>query len=170
MAKRGRISKFTTDTAAAFCGHLAAGLGKGRAAALVGVDAATVYRWLALSRAGRGGSLFARFAADVAAAEARFIASQLQTVVRAAHPRKVRVVKTVSRSAEITTTEVTERVTSDWRAAKWLLECRDPEAFGPDRHAITALRQELAELRLVLTRKLGPEAGLSESVVRQTHQ
>jgi uncharacterized protein CbrC (UPF0167 family) len=48
-------------------------------------------------------------------------------------------------------TEVTERTECDWQAAKWLLECRDPETFGSHRKELSALKKELAELRRLLT-------------------
>ena len=50
-------------------------------------------------------------------------------------------------SAVALTVEVTEREACDWHAAKWLLECKDRETFGPDRRELAYLRKELAELR-----------------------
>ena len=165
MPRRGRPPKLTPELASQFCGHIADGVPKARAAALVGVHPSNLYRWLALSRAGKGGRIYASFASDVARAEASFIAARVATVVRASRPKRVRVVRTFTRADGSTTTEVTTRIESDWLAAKWLLECKDRESFGPDRHAIAALRKELAELRALLTERIGRVAGTNDGEV-----
>ncbi len=165
MPRRGRPPKITPELAAQFCGHIADGVSKTRAAALIGINAATLHRWIALSRAGKGGRIYASFASEVARAEARFIAARLATVVRASRPKRVRVVRTVTRADGAETVEVVERVESDWLAAKWLLECKDRETFGPDRHAIAALRKELAELRALLTERIGRGSGTNDGEV-----
>ncbi len=165
MPRRGRPPKLTPELSAEFCGHIGDGVSKTRAAALVGINAATLFRWIALSRAGKGGRIYASFASDVARAEARFIAARVATVVRASRPKRVRVVRTVTRGDGSTTTEVTERIEADWMAAKWLLECKDRESFGPDRHAIAALRKELAEMRALLTERIGRVAGTNDGEV-----
>ena len=95
------------------------------------------------------------FLAAVLAAEATFVAEQLSTVVRAATPRRTRATRTTTRPDGRVVTVVTERVEFGWRAAAWLLECKDQESFGPDRAEVVRLRREVAELRPLLARQLG---------------
>ena len=172
-ARRGRIPKISPATAAEFCRHLEGGLSRKKAAALIGVDQTTICRWLRNSRDGVEKRLYANFAREVTAAEARFVAANVRHVYRAAKPRKVRVVKTTVRPAfdaagvvvgDATTTETTERVEHDWQAAKWLLECKDREHFGPERAELAALRKELAEVRKLLTDRAGAVNGADAAV------
>ncbi len=146
MPRRGRTPKLTPELLAAFCDALAGGLSRAKAAAVVGIAPKTVCRWVQAGRAGRSADhvLFVR---EVRAAEARFVASQLAVVRRAAEPRVERLTRTTTRPDGSTTVEVTEREACDWHAAKWLLECKDRETFGPHRRELTDLRKELAELR-----------------------
>ena len=146
MVRRGRRPKLTPELSAAFCAAVGNGLSRARAAAIVGIAAKTVGRWFRAGWEGRSAAhvLFVR---EVRAAEARFVADQLAVVVRAAEPRVERVTKTTTRPDGAVTVEVVERPAGDWRAAMWLLECKDPESFGPDRRELADLGKELAELR-----------------------
>jgi hypothetical protein len=149
MSRKGRLPKLTPELTSAFCQVVGGGLSRARAAAVVGVTPKTVCLWMRLGREQRTGP-HVHFVHAVTAAEARFIAANLATVRRAATPAKRRVTKTTTRPDGSVVTEVTERTECDWLAAKWLLECRDPDTFGPDRKELAALRKELAELRKVL--------------------
>lgn len=131
---------------------MAGGLSRAKAAAVVGVTPKTICLWMKLGREQQTGP-HVHFVHEVTAAEARFIAANLAAVRRAATPVKRRVTKTTTRPDGSVVTEVTERVECDWQAARWLLECRDPETFGTDRRELTALRRELAELRQLLFRR-----------------
>jgi hypothetical protein len=146
MARRGRTPKLTPELTAAFCDAVAGGMSRAKAAAGVGITPKTVCRWMQSGRAGRGAA-HVHFVHEVRAAEARFIATNLTAVRRAAQPRVERVTRTITRPDGTATVEVTEREACDWHAAKWLLECKDRDTFGPDRVEIAALRKELAELR-----------------------
>jgi uncharacterized protein CbrC (UPF0167 family) len=135
------------------------GLSRAKAAAVVGVTPKTVCLWMKLGR-DRAVGPHVHFVHAVQAAEARFIADNLATVRRAATPSRRRVTKTTTRPDGSVVTEVTERTECDWLAAKWLLECKDPETFGPDRSEMKTLRKELAELRHLLL-KHTPDAGVA---------
>lgn len=93
MPRIDRPTKLTPALAAVFCGWLAEGLSRSKAARLAGVSKKSVCAWLKLGRSGRS-SVHARFLADVLAAEARFVADQLAVVVRAATPRRARTTRT----------------------------------------------------------------------------
>lgn len=176
MAKRkgryqGRIPKFTPEVAAKFCEHIASGMSRNRAADLIGVHRTTVLNWLKMSRTGKGGKLYSTFSAEVAVAEAEFIRRNLKSVEKAATPRRSEIIKrTVRNTYDLAgnptgTSEVIETTTKrelDWAAAKWLLECKDRESFGPDRHEIQALKTQMKELEKLLReavgRRVGPES------------
>ncbi len=128
---------------------MAGGLSRAKAAAVVGVTPKTICLWMRQGREQRTGP-HVHFVHEVTAAEAKFIATNLAAVRRAATPAKRRVTKTTTRPDGAVVTEVTERTECDWQAAKWLLECKDPDTFGPDRKELMALRKELAELRRML--------------------
>jgi hypothetical protein len=155
MARKGRIPKLTPELTAAFCEAVAGGLSRARAAAVVGVTPKTVCLWMRAGRTGRAGP-HVHFVHAVRAAEAAFVADNLKSVRRAATPVRRRVTKTTTRPDGSVVTEVTERTECDWQAAKWLLECKDPEAFGPHRRELAALRRELAEVRQLLLALRGP--------------
>jgi len=95
---------------------------------------------------GRGANCV-HFVLEVLSAEARFVSDQLAVVVRAAGPRVERVTRTTTRPDGAVTVEVTEREVFDWRAAMWLLTCKDPDTFGSDRRELGELRKELGQLR-----------------------
>lgn len=157
MPRRGRPPKLTAELAVDFCRLVGGGLSRAKAAAAVGVTPKTICLWLKAGRDGRGPT-FVHFVHEVRAAEARFVADQLAVVVRAAGPRTERVTKTITRPDGTTTVEVTEWPAGDWRAAVWLLQCKDAEAFGSDRHELRAVRKELAELRQTLAAIQGSTA------------
>lgn len=146
MPSRGRTPKLTPELVAAFCRAVTGGLSRAKAAASVGVTPKTVCRWMQAGLAGRSVA-HVHFVREVRGAEARFVAAQLAVVRRAADPRVERVTRTTTRPDGAVTVEVTEREVCDWHAAKWLLECKDRETFGPDRRELADLRKELAELR-----------------------
>lgn len=159
MAQRGRPPKLTPETAARFCGFIADGMSRNRAADLIGVHRTTVLNWIKMSRNGKGGKAYSTFSAEIAVAEAEFIRRNLKSVEKAATPRRGVVVKTTTRKTfdldgnETGTSEVTERTVKrelDWGAAKWLLECKDRESFGPDRQEIAELKKQLADLSKLL--------------------
>lgn len=149
MPRTGRPTKLTAELTAAFCERLAEGLSRSKAARLAGVSKKTICAWLKLGRSGRS-SVHARFLADVLESEARFVADQLAAVVRAATPCRRRVTRTTTRPDGSVVTVVTERVEADWRAAAWLLGCKDPDEFGADRAEVAVLRREVADLRRLM--------------------
>lgn len=155
MAKRGRHPKITEEKVKRFCEAISNGMSIKHSSALIGVDQRSVFRWIALGRKGDGGKLYVNFVAKIAESEARFIEKNLQSVQRAAAPRKVRTTKTYTRADGSSTSEVTEKIEYDWAAARWLLECKDRESFGPDRHEIAALKADINELRKLLTEAIG---------------
>ncbi len=146
MPRTGRPTKLTPALVAAFCGRLSDGLSRTRAAAAVGVTKKTVCEWMRLARLGRSPPHTA-FRTAVLAAEAEFVAARLAAVVRAATPRRERTTRTTIYADGRVVTVVTERMASDWRAARWLLRCKAPDEFGDDRAELATLRRELAELR-----------------------
>lgn len=149
MERKGRIPKLTHELTAAFAKAVGGGMSRAKAAAVVGVTPKTICVWMKLGREQRTGP-HVHFVHEVTAAEARFIAANLAAVRRAATPTRRRVTKTTTRPDGSVTVEVTERTECDWQAARWLLECKDPETFGPDRHELTALKKEMAEIRKLL--------------------
>ena len=163
MAQRGRPPKITPEIAARFCGYIADGMSRTRAADLIGVHRTTVQAWIRMSRNGKGGKAYSTFASEIAQSEARFIQRNLKSVEKAATPRRSEVVKRTVRNTydlagnQTGTSEVIETTTKrelDWTAAKWLLECKDRESFGPDRQEIASLRKELADLSKLLNETL----------------
>lgn len=150
MPRTGRPSKLTPSLSAAFCERVASGLSRTRAASMVGVSKKTICGWLRLGRRGRSGP-HTQFLAQVLAAEARFIADRLAAVVRAATPRRARTVRTTTHADGRVVTEVTEQWESDWRAARWLLRCKDPDEFGDSRGEVDQLRREVADLSQLLS-------------------
>lgn len=146
VPRRGRPPKLTPELAAAFCRAVGGGLSRAKAAAVVGITPKTVCLWMKAGREGRGANCV-HFVHEVLAAEARFVADQLAVVVLAAGPRVERVTRTTTRPDGTVTVEQTEREAFDWKAAMWLLECKDRETFGPDRRELAELRKELVELR-----------------------
>jgi hypothetical protein len=171
MAKRGRPLKLTSELADEFCKHIARGMSIHRTGQLLRLDKNTVSRWLKFGRKRSGLKIYTEFAEKVAAAEAEFIGQNVDAVKRAATPRTVKVRKTTTRPvfddqgnhvADQTVVEETVKREHDWGAARWLLECKDRESFGPDRHEIAALKKDLAELRKVISEtvdKLRPADG-----------
>lgn len=161
MSKPGRLPKLTPELAKRFCEAIANGMSRTRAGDLVGIHRVTVARWMKLGRSGKGGKLAtdcANFVTQVVQSEARFIEKNLQSVRRAAAPRRVRTTKTYTRGDGSSSSEVTEKVEYDWAAARWLLECRDRESFGPDRHEIAELKKDINELRKLLSEAIGKAA------------
>ncbi len=150
MTRRGRPPKFTPELAAEFCRLVGEGLSRAKAAAAVGITSKTVCVWMRTGRPG-GPTNYVHFVAEVRAAEAGFVARNVASVVRAAGPRIERVTKTTTGPDGSMTVQVTEREVSDWRAAMWLLQCKDPETFGSHRSELRALKRELAALRRLLT-------------------
>ena len=150
MTRRGRPPKFTPELAAEFCRLVGEGVSRGGAAGMLGVTPKTVCGWLRAGREGKGAD-YVHFVNEVRAAEGRFVAKNVSAVARAAGPRVERVTRTTTRPDGCVTVEVTEREVCDWRAAAWLLACKDPDEFGSDRRELRALRRELAELRRLLT-------------------
>jgi hypothetical protein len=149
MARKGRIPKLTPELTAAFAEAVGGGLSRAKAAAVIGVTPKTVCVWMRVGRTGRAGP-HVHFVNSVRAAEAKFVAENVKAVRRAATPARRRVTKTTTRPDGSVVTEVTERTECDWQAAKWLLECRDPDTFGADRRELAALKKELAEVRQLL--------------------
>lgn len=149
MPRAGRPTKLTPALVAAFCGRLADGLSRTRAAAVVGITKKTSCWWMRLGRLGRSPP-HAEFRTAVLAAEAEFVAARMAAVVRAATPRRARTTRTTTHADGRVVTEVTERVATDWRAAAWLLRCKAPDEFGEDRAEVSVLRGEVAELRRLL--------------------
>lgn len=125
-----------------------------KAAAAVGVTKKTVCAWLRVGRRGRSRP-HEQFLAAVLAAEARFVADRLAAVVQAATPRRTRAIRTTTHADGRVVTEVTERVEADWKAAAWLLRCKEPGEFGDSLGEVAGLRREVAELRRLLARSPG---------------
>ncbi len=150
MPRTGRPSKLTPSLSAAFCERVASGLSRTQAASVVGVSKKTICGWLRLGRRSRSGP-HAAFLTAVLAAEARFMAERLSAVVRAAAPRRARTVRTTTHPDGRVVVEVTERVQADWRAAAWLLRCKDPDHFGDCRGEVDQLRREVSKLRQLLS-------------------
>lgn len=171
MGKPGRIPKLTPELTKRFCEAIANGMSRNRAADLVGIHRITVARWMRLGRSGKGGKLAAdcvNFVTQIALSEARFIEKNLKSVERAATPKLVKVRKTITRPlfdaagnriGETVTVEETAKKEHDWSAARWLLECKDRESFGPDRHEIAALKKDIADLRKLLAESVARLSG-----------
>jgi hypothetical protein len=176
MAKRkgGRPTKFTKALAAKFCGLLEKGMSRAKASHICCVTPDTVLTWLQKGRRNETPA-FAGFLAKVLASEAKFVESRLAEVVWAAKPKRVKVVKVTTRPVfdadgnrvgDATTTETTLKREHDAGMAKWLLECRDRETYGPDRHELAALRKELGELRKLLSARSDGDSPVSSGTDR----
>jgi hypothetical protein len=159
VPRTGRPTKLTPALTAAYCGRVAAGLSRTRAAAAVGISKKTLFAWLRAGRYGRSRP-HAQFRAAVLTAEAQFVAGRLAAVVRTGTPHRTRTTRTTTFPDGRVVVEVTERVAFDWRAAAWLLRTKDTDEFGNERGAeLAALRREVADLRRLLAAGRGEHAG-----------
>ena len=131
--------QFTTDSrpaatvaqAEAIALAVSAGASYRAAAQSAGVAESTLHSWLARGRAEQG-------ATKRAPGEQSYVLF-VDAVEEAAARAEVRTAALIAKAAE-----------TDWRAAAWLLERRDPETFGPPRqrleHATVTADELLSEL------------------------
>ncbi len=127
---------------------VSAGASYRAAAASAGVGESTLRSWLARGRAERG-------ARKQAAGERPYV-ELVEGVEEASARAEVRAAALLFRAAE-----------SDWRAAAWFLERRDPESFGPP---ATRLEHTGADGGPVDLDVLGDLSKLSDSELTQLQQ
>ncbi len=149
MATRGRKSKLTAETALGIVDLVRKGMDLSRAAKQFHLAPRTVWNWMTIGRKQKRGR-HADLVRAVEQAEAQFIGAQLAKVVRAATPIPQVVRKTTCHKDGSETTVVTERLASDWKAARWLLEAKAPEEFGGSRHELLRVKKELEECRQLI--------------------
>jgi transposase-like protein len=138
-----RPSKLTPKLRERIAAAVSAGASYKAAAQTTGVGESTLHAWLARGRAERG-------ATRLAVGERPYV-RLVDAVEQASARAEVRAAALISKASE-----------TDWRAAAWFLERRDPETFGPPRLALEHTgdgfaRDTLAELMAELD-----EAGLAE--------
>ncbi len=111
MAKRGRKSKLTPELQERICNYIENGYTIEQACALAGINVATYYNWKKWGRQAKSGKFFEFFKAAETSekvAEAKF----LSTILKAAVGDDEKGIK------------------SDWRAAAWYLERKNPEQWA----------------------------------------
>lgn len=168
--KRGRDPKIGKQIAEIFAREIAKGRSKKQAALLAGIHPTTVSVWLRRGRqGGRKNIEYTEFAKSVAKAEAEFVASRIDEVLKAAKPKKTKSVKrTVRNTYDLSgnptgTMEVIEETTKreqEWMAAWKLLERKDRENWGDNKEEIAAIKQQIKELRELMAKR---PAGETES-------
>lgn len=153
--KRGRDPKISPQIADLFAREISLGRTKKQAALLVGIHPTTVSVWLRRGREeGRKNVEYNDFAKKVAKAEAVFIASRLDEILKAAKPKRTKAVKrTVRNTYDLDgtltgTLEVIEETTKreqEWMAAWKLLERKDRENWGDHAEEIREIKRKIAE-------------------------
>ncbi len=111
MAKRGRKTKLTPELQERICKFIEQGFTIEQSCALAGINVATYYNWKKWGRQARSGKFFEFFKAAETSekvAEAKF----LSTILKAAVGDDEKGIK------------------SDWRAAAWYLERKNPEQWA----------------------------------------
>lgn len=124
--RSGRPTKLDDETMKRIVGAIQRGAPIRTAARLGGVDPATFYRWLQRGEKAKSGA-FRDFRDEVLRAREEGLAVLLQRV-HDASKHQIRRRRTIRRRDG--TEEVVEEFDSDWRAAKFLLEVRDPKTFS----------------------------------------
>lgn len=138
------------------------GLGAEQAGEVLGIDAQTVYEWLARGE-GRhsqrpAAPIYAEFAERIRRAEAQNEAAKLDILTRAGEGGIVLTERTITFKDG---REVHEKVYSkpEWQAAAWYLERKYPDRYGRRE------RWDMRQMMMEVMKRIAAEQGLDESEV-----